>query len=327
MNSWKGEFLMTNTKKKHGNKRKLLGAIGMLSISAAMLVSSTFAWFSLNRTVTAQTMTVQAKSADPFLKISANGTNFYKALDATADTSTDTGAWAIQTTAVINEQSAAAARLKLIAPKTIGATPTWVWNQSSDPTNPNTQNVASGTGNQNVTLSIDTTNNQNSDRSAIMTGTVGTGTFEDAFVLKQTLSFQNISKDSAGTNLKIDSVSFSRADTSTSTFDQAVRILVVNSEGKFALYKGDGTLVKNATTFALEAENGATGTPMTTTAASAAGVPIIAASLAAEATTSIDIYMYFDGNAAQAYTNNAFDLTGVNASFQFSIDSESTANP
>lgn len=75
MNSWKGEFLMTNTKKKHGNKRKLLGAIGMLTVSAAMLVSSTFAWFSLNRSVTATSMSVTAKSNAKFLLVGDDATN------------------------------------------------------------------------------------------------------------------------------------------------------------------------------------------------------------------------------------------------------------
>ncbi len=314
---------MTNTNKKSKNTRKLLGAIGMLSVSAAMLVSSTFAWFSLNRTVRAQTMSISAKSADPFLKISANGTNFYTALDATADTSTDTGAWAIQDQATINGQAAADAKLKLIAPATIGATPTWVWNQSSDPSDPNTQNVSTGTGNKAVTLT-EAAANKNSDRSAIMTGTVADETLEDAFVLKQTLTFKNIAKDSAGTNLKIDQVTFSK-DAATITnpresdFYKAARILVVNSEGKYALYKfatdgAAGTLIA--------AENGATGNQMT-----GAGNNIIAATLAAEAETSITIYMYFDGNAAEAYTNNAFDLKGVHASFQFSIDSETATTP
>jgi hypothetical protein len=69
MNSWKGEFLMTNTKKKHGNKMKLMSAIGMLTVSAAMLVSSTFAWFSMNRTVQATSMQVTAKSNNTYLLI------------------------------------------------------------------------------------------------------------------------------------------------------------------------------------------------------------------------------------------------------------------
>ena len=65
---------MTNTKKKNGNKRKLLGAVGMLTVSAAMLVSSTFAWFSMNKKVTAQTMTISAKSDSTFLLISKTNT-------------------------------------------------------------------------------------------------------------------------------------------------------------------------------------------------------------------------------------------------------------
>lgn len=31
------------------NRRKLLSAIGMLTVSAVMLTTSTFAWFSLNK--------------------------------------------------------------------------------------------------------------------------------------------------------------------------------------------------------------------------------------------------------------------------------------
>ncbi len=294
----------------------------MLTVSAAMLVSSTFAWFSLNRQVTAQTMTIEAKSADPFLKISANGTNFYTALADTADTATDRGVWTIQTQAAINGEDAADAKLKLIAPKTIGSTMAWVWNNSTNPDQAQTKAVTD-TSNKAVTLT-EKNDNKNSDRSAILTGNVGTETLEDAFVLKQTLTFKNIAKDSAGTNLKIDQVTFSK-DAATITnpresdFYKAARILVVNSDGKYALYKfatdgAAGTLIA--------AENGATGDQMTGN-----GNNIIAPTLAANAETSITIYMYFDGNAAEAYTNNAFDLKGVHASFQFSIDNETATTP
>jgi len=53
---------MTNTKKKSKNKMKLLSAVGMLTVSAAMLVSSTFAWFSMNKNVTATSMQVEARA-------------------------------------------------------------------------------------------------------------------------------------------------------------------------------------------------------------------------------------------------------------------------
>lgn len=53
---------MTNTNKKNKNTRKLLGAVGMLTVSAAMLVSSTFAWFTMNKDVKATSMQVKAKA-------------------------------------------------------------------------------------------------------------------------------------------------------------------------------------------------------------------------------------------------------------------------
>lgn len=58
---------MTNTNKKNKNTRKLLGAIGMLSVSAAMLVSSTFAWFTMNKEVKATNMQVRALAEDGLL--------------------------------------------------------------------------------------------------------------------------------------------------------------------------------------------------------------------------------------------------------------------
>lgn len=58
---------MTNTKKKNSNKRKLLGAVGMLTVSAAMLVSSTFAWFTMNKTVQATSMEVKAHAEEGLL--------------------------------------------------------------------------------------------------------------------------------------------------------------------------------------------------------------------------------------------------------------------
>lgn len=58
---------MTNTNKKSKNTRKLLGAVGMLSVSAAMLVSSTFAWFTMNKEVKATTMQVKAHAEEGLL--------------------------------------------------------------------------------------------------------------------------------------------------------------------------------------------------------------------------------------------------------------------
>ncbi len=58
---------MTKTNKKSKNTRKLLGAVGMLTVSAAMLVSSTFAWFTMNKTVKATAMEVKAHAEEGLL--------------------------------------------------------------------------------------------------------------------------------------------------------------------------------------------------------------------------------------------------------------------
>ena len=49
--------------------KKLIPAIGMLLLSACMLVTSTFAWFSMNENVTATGMNVVAKGDQVYLQI------------------------------------------------------------------------------------------------------------------------------------------------------------------------------------------------------------------------------------------------------------------
>ena len=302
---------MTNTKKKHGNKMKLMSAIGMLTVSAAMLVSSTFAWFSLNRNVSASTMTISAKSADPYLQISANGTTFHTELDTTAQTATpETGTWNVAT----------AERLRLIAPKTIGTTMEWVWSSSTLATEAQGADISTAAAGKflDVTLGNDTAN---ADRSVVRTGTVtgdGIGENTDNFLLQQTLTFKNNSQSAPGTNLKIDSVTITKADGTTigtNDFENSVRVLIVNESGAYALYDKSGIITSGA-------QNGASGTQMGGT-----GKNVIAPSLAANDTTSITIYMFFDGNDAKAFTENTGSLSNVKATFAFSIDPESTTNP
>ena len=56
--------------------KKLIPAIGMLLLSACMLVTSTFAWFSMNTTVKATGMSVSAKGDQVYLQIVNSGTAF-----------------------------------------------------------------------------------------------------------------------------------------------------------------------------------------------------------------------------------------------------------
>ena len=57
--------------------KKLLPALGMLALSTCMMVTSTFAWFSMNTNVTAKNMIVQAKGDQVYLQIVA-GTDAFQ---------------------------------------------------------------------------------------------------------------------------------------------------------------------------------------------------------------------------------------------------------
>lgn len=68
---------MKNDKKNKGFSpmKKVISAAGMLAVSASMLGTSTFAWFSMNRTVTATNMTVQATASQSLVIASELGSS------------------------------------------------------------------------------------------------------------------------------------------------------------------------------------------------------------------------------------------------------------
>ncbi|MBO7473005.1 MAG: hypothetical protein J6U00_03220, partial [Ruminococcus sp.] len=78
-------MMKTNNKKKGNTAKKLIPAAMMLAVSASMLATSTYAWFSMNKTVTVSSMSISAKSADPIIEISANGTNYFNALTSSSN--------------------------------------------------------------------------------------------------------------------------------------------------------------------------------------------------------------------------------------------------
>lgn len=61
--------MKTNAKRKNSAVKKLIPAAGMLALSASMLATSTYAWFSMNKTVTVNSMQITAKSNNAYLLI------------------------------------------------------------------------------------------------------------------------------------------------------------------------------------------------------------------------------------------------------------------
>lgn len=71
--------------------KKLIPALGMLVLSACMLVTSTFAWFSMNDRVEANGMTVTAKADQVYLQIVTDKATFDNKQAQTIATATNSG--------------------------------------------------------------------------------------------------------------------------------------------------------------------------------------------------------------------------------------------
>ncbi len=230
---------MTNTKKKNGNKRKLLGAVGMLTVSAAMLVSSTFAWFSMNKKVQASTMTISAKSDSPYLLIS--GTSASDGFDTTISfTSEATAENALMLTTPLNVASNvgyyASAADKTATPPVV-TTPT-KFTGSSD--------VLWGT-----TFSTKTNEVQENN----VTTLIPTAD-EGKYVLKKEMWVKVADNSVEGTGFKLTKATITKGNNSIA---EAARLLIVTDTGKYNLYdaadpattiSGDEALIPTVTTTA-----------------------------------------------------------------------------
>ena len=277
---------MTNTKKKNGNKRKLLGAVGMLTVSAAMLVSSTFAWFSLNKKVTASTMNVKAKSYNPYLLIN--------------EEQGDEAASGYSTSATLMESADDAVELKLVNPKTIAAAATMAWQEATAAVPSSYEKNTEGF--KDVTLVANSTNphileKQNSTLT------------NDYYVLTYDLWFKT-SNDTKATKLRLaeqtaagteaDPKGITVTNVEAGKLEEAARILIVNqTNGAYALYDaGTGAITYSDTTNKLAAEVNNT-TPL-----------------------NLKVYMYFDGEDTAAFTDNAVDLKALVATMNFVVDGQ-----
>jgi hypothetical protein len=287
--------------------KKLIPAAGMLMVSAMMLASSTYAWFSMNKEVSVTSMSIAAKSADPIIEISANGTNFYNNLVSTGEGPN----WTLPTATDV--------KLRLITPTAIsnaGAV-SWGWASSSNHANAEVNNATTA-----KTLVGQTTPAKTESDRAQYLGIEG----EDLYVLTQKLTIRNVSVDVAASNLKISQVNINKGS---NTIGNAVRVLFVTADGKYALYEpaasGTAATLVSDHQWLDPASGDAPATDMT----AASGLPIISATLAAKGTgetaaagssTDVDVYVFFDGTDTDAYTDLATDLSAVTVDFTFAID-------
>jgi hypothetical protein len=211
---------------------KLMSAIGMLTVSAAMLVSSTFAWFSLNKTVTAGTMTIEAKSDSPYLLISEDTTDANFATSITFDSSA-TDANALMLTTPLNVASNVAYKATEAATST--TTPS-KFTQASD--------VLWGT-----TFSTDPAQVQASNVTTLIAATD-----LNKYVLTKEMYVKVKANTVDGTNFKLSAATFTGG---TNTIKNAARLLIVTESGTYMMYNartgaitGDSALLATLSTSA-----------------------------------------------------------------------------
>ena len=211
--------------------KKLIPALCMLLVSAVMLGSTTFAWFSMNTTVTASGMKVEAKSDAKFLQIKNTGA--WNDTDAFTSVTLEAAKKSIYPTMPVK---AIAEDNKSITPFD-GTTLVWVSTYSTDPSD--------------ATAGVGTSNNY----------TKVTDTVEDNYALKVdfTVRLKPNSGAAEAANLKVTNVKFTATTQNdadiTDGLSSCLRVLfvcgenkVVWKDGAYVVGKADSILANKVTT-------------------------------------------------------------------------------
>lgn len=195
--------------------KKLIPAICMTLIAAVMLASSTFAWFSMNTTVTATDMQVVAKSDNTYLLISSTKST---ASDIQGENKTTT------------ELTVADPKVYPCAPVT-NSTETGKLTSAEIVTSAN----ASTVGNW-YTASAGASNKADIDWETAKVLTTFTG-----FVIQETVYLTVAKGANAANNLKVTPTIAKSGDSG--TLVDAARVLITTSNGGFAILKnGDSNV-------------------------------------------------------------------------------------
>ena len=308
---------MKTTKKKNSATKKLLPAVGMLAISATMLATSTYAWFTMNKEVQVTNMQVQAKADQGLLinEINTADDDNWDALATTnqgtgiklhATSTANTGTWYAAYSKTKSDAAAAtgsgeSANLTTDGYKTLGTTTGYV-----------------GTLEQVVAASAGTTAKQevyyiDADQDSAYDN--GEGYYvKYTYYLKSSGDELTLSNTGAAKSLYIKELSVT-GNTSSADLDKALRVAVVvnNKAYIYAPLYADNALPTsyvNATTETTPiAKDVAQPTAMTT-------IPAVT-----ENGTPVYVYLYFEGEDTNLKTDNVVEtLDNLNVSFKFALD-------
>ena len=259
---------------------KLIPALCMLLVSALFVGTSTYAWFSMNKEVSASNMEVKAVSENPYLLI-----------NPTSSEITATG-W-VKDATLAKTALPTNTQLNLTHNKEVSSTGvvTWTYAVSSDPSK------AEETATQ--TDLIGASVNEN----GVLVAKETEGGIEKVYALVNDMYFKT-ANDTVATKLRLNELTGENAgvklatDIGVDALEESVRLLFVNpANGATALYDPKvNTITYSDTTNYLAAE------------------------VNNKDAVHIVVYMFFDGTDTQAYTNNAVNLKAVQASFNFKVD-------
>ena len=284
--------MMKNDKRKNSTAKKLLPAAMMLAVSASMLGTSTYAWFTMNKEVNVSNMKVKVISETPYLLVN--------------EESSSNAASGYDVTANLMAAADAEAELKLVNPKTIASEtaanqgdPTMAWQEAVAASADNYAKTGNFTD---VTLAADTAANANPH--ILGAGTGPSNAFR-GYVLSYDLFFKTANSTDAK-NLRLATTGgMTVTGVSSGKIEEAVRILFVNqANGAYYLYDcgtGTGTYSDNTHYLGETVSN-------------------------VDGSVALKVYMYFDGEDTAAFTNNAVNLTAVSAAFKFEVDEYTPGN-
>lgn len=262
--------------------KKLIPALCMLLVSAVMLGSTTFAWFSMNKTVTAGNMQINATTNEPYLLVGST-------VDGTFGTN-----------ATLSVDPAASTALKLVTPLNVASNVAY-YKDATDAQATNTTTPTKFTNAGKVLWGTASSTDPTDAQKNKVPNLVGGDGFNNGelknYVQKSELFFKVAATDQKGKDLKCSKVTFT--NTNGNTIAKSLRVLFVTEDGKYQLFK-----------------YGTTGGVITT-----AETGSDAALIETVDTTALKVtaYFYFDGTDDDAYTNKATKLTDVSVSFEFTI--------
>jgi hypothetical protein len=281
---------MKKMMKKNSAAKKMIPALGMLMISASMLATSTYAWFTMSDTVSVTGMKLKATAEDGLLISDYTKTNWATSWTVTMDNA-----------AVLAPTSAAAAA----SPAFVSAKSNRFDNADAYQANPA---LPDGGYTALSTLTYDGTPNTGEGIGSVTTGT-GNAAQTTNYVLLRKFYIKGSGNAAWAQNLVIDEVTASIAENATSTaIENSLRVLVVAGTNAF-IYAPNQNLASGTTTMSYK-YNGTTDVTALAPATDSTCTSITSIPAGnTESPIEVAMYMYFEGEDANCKSSNVSGIT------------------